>query len=174
MPTGGFLPLREKALSLLRHYPRLNLENLAKLPSNRPPANKKRFRGRKHGFLHGANGSGGQSRQLFPMLGYRRDRDPIYRSIPRELSYNYGHEHQRQYPPVSLKTLQLMIDTGRLDPSKPIDLAALCNTQVYNIDPNNRSHFGVNLTAEVNDDLTSMATCHCCLFIRARTTSTPR
>lgn len=54
----------------------------------------------------------------------------------------------RQYPPLSLKTLQLMIDTGRLDPEKPIDLAAICNTKLFQIKPEDR-HFGFNLTAEV-------------------------
>ena len=41
-----------------------------------------------------------------------------------------------------------MIDTGRLNASKPIDLAAISNTKVFPIDPNFH-HFGVNLTDEV-------------------------
>jgi large subunit ribosomal protein L15 len=55
---------------------------------------------------------------------------------------------KRQYPPVALKTLQLLIDTGRLDASKPIDLAAIANTKVVPINPDFH-HFGVNLTDEV-------------------------
>ena len=43
-----------------------------------------------------------------------------------------------------------MIDTGRLDTSKPIDLAAICNTKVFPLDPNFH-HFGVNLTDEGAD-----------------------
>ena len=54
---------------------------------------------------------------------------------------------QRQYPPLSLQTLQLMIDTGRIDTSKPIDLAAICNSKAYKIDRNGRQ-FGVNLVRE--------------------------
>ena len=57
----------------------------------------------------------------------------------------------RQYPPLSLRRLQLLIDTNRLDPGRPVDLAALCATQVYSIDPANR-HFGVHLTDEVGSD----------------------
>ena len=41
-----------------------------------------------------------------------------------------------------------MIDTGRLDASKPIDLAAIANTKVFPIEPSFH-HFGVNLTDEV-------------------------
>ena len=43
-----------------------------------------------------------------------------------------------------------MIDTGRLDTSKPIDLAAVCNTKVFLLDPKSR-HFGINLTDEGAD-----------------------
>ena len=43
-----------------------------------------------------------------------------------------------------------MIDTGRIDPSQPIDLAAICNTKAFPIEPANR-HFGVNLTDEGAD-----------------------
>lgn len=41
-----------------------------------------------------------------------------------------------------------MIDTGRLDPTKPIDLAAIANTKVFPINTDN-NHFGVNLIEEV-------------------------
>ena len=51
---------------------------------------------------------------------------------------------------MSLKTLQLMIDTGRIDTSKPIDLATIANTKVFPIEPNFH-HFGVNLTDEVTN-----------------------
>ena len=41
-----------------------------------------------------------------------------------------------------------MIDTGRIDASKPIDLSAIVNTKVFPIEPSFQ-HFGVNLTDEV-------------------------
>lgn len=47
-------------------------------------------------------------------------------------------------------TLQTMIDTNRLDTSKPIDLVAILNTGLYNLFPD-QHHFGVNLTDEGAD-----------------------
>jgi len=55
---------------------------------------------------------------------------------------------RREYPPLSLKTLQLYIDTNRLDISKPIDLISLINTGLYNINVHWK-HAGVHLTDEV-------------------------
>jgi len=43
----------------------------------------------------------------------------------------------------------LLIDTGRLDADKPVDLAALCNTKAFFIEPS-KGHFGINLTDEVS------------------------
>ena len=42
-----------------------------------------------------------------------------------------------------------MIDTGRIDPSEPIDLTTICNTKLYKLDPHDRE-FGVQLTDEVS------------------------
>jgi len=41
-----------------------------------------------------------------------------------------------------------MIDLNRIDITKPIDLSTLCNTGLYNINPD-KKHFGVNLIDEV-------------------------
>ena len=41
-----------------------------------------------------------------------------------------------------------MIDTDRIDTSRPIDLAAICNSKAYKIDRNGRQ-FGVNLVCNV-------------------------
>lgn len=41
----------------------------------------------------------------------------------------------------------MLIDNGVIDPSIPIDLSSLCNSQFYKIDPS-LSHYGVNLTDE--------------------------
>lgn len=60
-----------------------------------------------------------------------------------------GADQRRQYPPLSLLQLQKFIDTNRIDPSKPIDLAALCNTGLYTFEPFH-NHYGVNLTDEVS------------------------
>lgn len=61
----------------------------------------------------------------------------------------YVFSVKRQYPPLSLYNLQKMIDLNRIDITKPIDLAALCNTGLYNINPEDK-HFGVNLIDDVS------------------------
>lgn len=55
--------------------------------------------------------------------------------------------HRRQHPPLSLHELQLLIDKRILSPEVPIDLATLCQTHIYKIDPHD-NHYGVNLTSE--------------------------
>lgn len=60
----------------------------------------------------------------------------------------YIFSTKRQYPPLSLHTLQKMIDLNRIDITKPIDLSVLCNTGLYNIKPEDK-HYGVNLIDEV-------------------------
>ncbi len=54
----------------------------------------------------------------------------------------------RQYLPISLRTLQRLIDLRRINPSKPIDLPVLCNTKLFSIQPDQRQ-FGLQLTDEV-------------------------
>lgn len=54
---------------------------------------------------------------------------------------------KREYPPISLQQLQTMIETGRVDTSKPLDLAALCNTKIFKISPKEKQ-FGFQLTDE--------------------------
>ena len=44
-----------------------------------------------------------------------------------------------------------MIDLGRIDPTKPVDLAALCNTRSFLLDVANR-HYGFQLTDEGADE----------------------
>ena len=60
------------------------------------------------------------------------------------------HRAKKQYPPLSLLKLQTLIDTNRIDPSKPIDMAAICNSKVCPIRPEH-NHFGFNLTDEGAD-----------------------
>lgn len=104
--------------------------------------------------------------------GYETGNTPFYMKFPREQYYKdhkyilifwyfnfiivshiklkYVFSVKRQYPPLSLYNLQKMIDLNRLDVTKPIDLAALCNTGLYNINPEDK-HFGVNLIDEVSN-----------------------
>lgn len=58
----------------------------------------------------------------------------------------------RQYLPISLRTLQRLIDLRRINPAKPIDLPVLCNTKLFSIQPDERQ-FGLQLTDEVRQFL---------------------
>ena len=55
---------------------------------------------------------------------------------------------RRQYVPLTLLSLQRMVDLGRIDVMQPIDLTAMCNTKVVIVDPA-KKHYGINLTDEV-------------------------
>lgn len=57
---------------------------------------------------------------------------------------------KRQYPPLSLLDLQKLIDTNRIDTSRPIDLVTILNTGLYKLFPD-QHHFGVQLTDEGAD-----------------------
>jgi len=137
---------REKALQFLREVPRLSVSNIGKLPGTRPP--KKRGYGSK-----GKNRSWGASarqKMHFGPLGYESGSTPIQRKTSFERSYNYGVHAVKQFPPISLEQLQLAIDTDRIDPEKPIDMAALCGTGIFHIDPE-KNQFGFNLTSDGMD-----------------------
>lgn len=54
-------------------------------------------------------------------------------SSPAEFLFFYSL--RRQYLPLTMKEIQLLIDTNRLDASKPIDLTSICNTGLYRLDP---------------------------------------
>nr|ACO12844.1 39S ribosomal protein L15, mitochondrial precursor [Lepeophtheirus salmonis]ADD24451.1 39S ribosomal protein L15, mitochondrial [Lepeophtheirus salmonis] len=137
----------DKALALLRQLPRVSLSNVESIPKPR----KRMDRGQHGGKTHGCGSKGNEARQRWLPLGFEAGRVPFQIRYSRERSYNYGWHAKRQYPPLSLHKLQLMIDTGRLNPEQPIDLAAISQSQVFPIQPEDH-HFGVNLTAEGVDN----------------------
>lgn len=137
----------EIALAMLRNVPRLALNNLRNNP--KAPKRSKRARGQYGGDKHGCGNKGSGQRQNWMRLGYETGNNPFYLRFPLEPYYK-GYHLRRQYPPLSLSQLQLMIDTNRIDTSKPIDLATLCNSGIYNFDPKS-FHYGVNLTDEGAD-----------------------
>lgn len=57
---------------------------------------------------------------------------------------------RRQYPPLTLASLQLMVDTRALNIDEPVDVGTLCATNYYHVDPYD-NHFGVNLVEEGMD-----------------------
>uniref|UniRef100_A0A6M2DGR9 Large ribosomal subunit protein uL15m n=1 Tax=Xenopsylla cheopis TaxID=163159 RepID=A0A6M2DGR9_XENCH len=137
----------EKALSMLKNLPRVSLANLRDNPGTRKQ--KRRGRAQHGGDKHGAGNKGSGQRQNYMRLGYETGNTPFYLRFKREPYYR-GHHLRRQYPPLSMLELQKMIDTNRLDITKPIDLAALIRTGLYNITIYDHHH-GVNLTDEGAD-----------------------
>ncbi|XP_050022476.1 large ribosomal subunit protein uL15m [Dermacentor andersoni] len=138
----------EKALQVLRYLPRVKISNLRDTPGSNYVTQSMLTRGpRLRPFW---KKDGAKHHMSWPRLGFEGGQTPFYLKIPME-NYNEKHFLRRQYPPMSLKQLQLLIDLGRVDITRPIDLADLCNTKLYFLDPRDR-HFGVHLTSEGMDD----------------------
>lgn len=95
---------------------------------------------------HGGDkhGEGSGTHQNYMRLGYATGNNPFYTKFTYEPYYK-GHHLRRQYPPISLHRLQLLIETDRIDIKKPIDLSSFCNTGLYELSPAER-HFGFQLT----------------------------
>lgn len=79
-------------------------------------------------------------------LGYETGNTPFYLRFTYE-PYYQRHHLRREYPPITMERLQLLIDTNRVDISKPIDLTSFCKTGLMQLDPD-RKHFGFQLTEE--------------------------
>ncbi|CAG9854894.1 unnamed protein product [Phyllotreta striolata] len=137
----------EKALNLLRYLPRVCISNIRDNPGAHKQA--RRGRGQHGGDYHGAGNKGAKARQSYTRLGYEMGNNPFYLRFPFEPYYK-GHHLKRQYPPVSLLNLQKLIDTNRIDTTKPIDLVAIMNTGLFRLYPD-QQHFGFQLTDEGAD-----------------------
>ncbi|KAG1682658.1 39S ribosomal protein L15, mitochondrial [Nymphon striatum] len=138
-----------KALGLLRNLPRINISNLKPLKERK--AQDVRGRGQHGGKDHlhlKKRHVMTVKHNNYPRVGFEFGNTPFYLKIPREFYYK-GHHTRRQYPPLSLHTLQLMIDTHQVNPNEPIDMTTICNTKLYWLKPNLR-HYGINLTDETN------------------------
>nr|CAG4635000.1 EOG090X0BG9 [Alona affinis] len=138
----------EKALDLLRSLPRLALNNLKNNP--KAFARATRGRGEHGGNKHGCGNKGSGQRQNFMRLGYETGNNPFYLRVPKE-NYYAGHHMKREYPPLTLLQLQTLIDTGRVDITRPLDLVALCNTKLFQILPLEHQ-YGFQLTDEGLDN----------------------
>ena len=96
-------------------------------------------------------GTSARAKQHFGPLGYESGSTPIQRKTSFERSYNYALRTTRQFPPVTLGQLQLTIDLGRIDTSKPVDMAALCASKAMFVEPE-KNQFGFNLTHDLGLD----------------------
>ncbi|KAH0949554.1 hypothetical protein HN011_000986 [Eciton burchellii] len=132
---------KDLALSMLRVLPRLSLSNIRDQNARKKKA---RGRGQHGGNRHGCSQKGSYQRQNYMRLGYETGNTPFYLRFSYEPYYK-GHHLRREYPPLSLRQLQMYIDTNRLDISQPVDLLSLINTGLYNINVNWK-HAGVHLT----------------------------
>jgi len=137
----------DKAAKLIRSMPRVCIGNLRNLPQAHYNVNvrKGQWGGRKCG--RGNKGQG--QRNTLPRIGFEGGNTPFYLLIPSE-PYYFGHHLRREYPPLTLLSLQRLVDLGRVDLNHPIDLTTLCNTKVIVVDAK-KKHYGINLTDEGAD-----------------------
>ncbi|XP_062849181.1 large ribosomal subunit protein uL15m [Trichomycterus rosablanca] len=140
--TGG------KSLDIVRNLPRITLANLRPNPGARKNE-KRRGRGLHGGNKSGRGHKGERQRGNRPRLGFEGGQTPFYLLIPK-YGYNEGHSRRPQYPPLTLRRLQYLIDLGRVDPSQPIDLTQLVNGRGITIQPLKRD-YGVQLVEEGAD-----------------------
>uniref|UniRef100_D3TMK5 Large ribosomal subunit protein uL15m n=1 Tax=Glossina morsitans morsitans TaxID=37546 RepID=D3TMK5_GLOMM len=141
----------DRALKMLHGLPRVQLGNLRPNPNSKK--NPQRGRAQHGGDKHGAGNKGSGQRQNYMRLGYETGNNPFYIRFPYEPYYK-GHHMRRQYPPISLLQLQVMLDTNRIDPTEPIDLTTLINTGLFKLSPTSRE-FGFQLTDEGADKFKS-------------------
>lgn len=144
-PGGGG---RRQALELLRALPRVSLANLRPNDGARK-TERRRGRGMHGGGKSGRGHKGQRQRGTRPRLGFEGGQTPFYLVIPK-YGYNEGHSLRRQYPPLSLKRLQYLIDLGRIDPTQPIDLTQLVNCRGVTIQHLKRD-YGIQLVEEGAD-----------------------
>ena len=138
--------VHRRAIRVVRDMPRINLNNL-EIDEERNPDHK-RTGEKKLKYKMNYRGFGHHGDKHLPVLGWEAN-VPFWQRAPNEL-YNKDYFKRREYPPFSLHKLQRMIDLGRIDPTKPVDLAALCNTRSFLLDVANR-HYGFQLTDEGAD-----------------------
>lgn len=145
----------EKSLRLLRLLPRFNEGNLLRDP----------WRHRKYPYMRGPRrlrwpAKSNEERQRWHPIGYEHGKCPWYLRVPAERYYQ-NLDARRQYPPFSLLQLQMCCDLNVVDTNKPIDLAALCKSNHYDLCPSD-NHFGVHLTMDGMDNF------HACVNIEVQ------
>lgn len=137
-----------KTIDIVKNLPRITLANLRPNPGAKKDE-KRRGRGLHGGNRSGRGHKGERQRGNRPRLGFEGGQTPFYLIIPK-YGYNADHSRRPQYPPLSLRRLQYLIDLGRIDPTLPIDLTQLVHGRGVTIQPLKRDH-GVLLTDEGAD-----------------------
>lgn len=145
--------MADKAINILRYLPRISLQNIRRNPHTNMKK-KPSDRGQHGGGRHGCPHKGPLQRMSYPRVGFEGRQMASYLKIPIEKGYYHNHHLKKQYPPLTLGRLQVMIDTGRIDPNEPIDINTLCSTNIYKLNIEER-HFGVHLTDDGLDNFTA-------------------
>jgi len=149
--TSKAVALHRSTLRKVRDMPRVDLNNVYRILDKNPEWQQDgtpriKWKTSKYkGFGHGGA-------KNLPVLGWEASK-PFWQAAPNEI-YNKDYFKRREYPPFSLHKLQRMIELGRIDPTKPVDLAALCNTRSFLLDVANR-HYGFQLTDEGADQFSA-------------------
>lgn len=53
---------------------------------------------------------------------------------------HFNYSLRREYLPISMDKLQMMIDLNRIDASRPIDLVQICNSGLFDLKPDIRQY----------------------------------
>ncbi len=104
------------------------------LLSDHPKARKDRKRigrgiGSGTGKTSGQGHKGQNSRSGVSLKGFEGGQMPLHRRLPKR---GFKNIFRKNFAVVNLNRLQAAIDAGRLDPKKPVDLAALQGAGVIN------------------------------------------
>ncbi|TRZ04407.1 hypothetical protein DNTS_023513 [Danionella cerebrum] len=142
---SGIKSTGRKTFEIIKDLPRVSLGNLMRNPGA-PKEKKRRGRGMHGGNKSGWGHKGERQRGNRPRLGFEGGQTPFYLVIPK-YGYNSNHSRRPQFPPLSLRRLQYLIDLGRVDPTQPIDLTQLVNARGVDIQPLKQDH-GIELVAE--------------------------
>ncbi|MCY4229539.1 MAG: 50S ribosomal protein L15 [Alphaproteobacteria bacterium] len=92
------------------------------------------------GKTSGRGVKGQKSRSGVAINGFEGGQMPLFRRLPKRGFNNF--RFRARYQTVNLGRLQLAVDSGRLNPSEPVDAAALVNSGVVR-----RARDGVRLLA---------------------------
>ncbi|CAH8503036.1 unnamed protein product [Schistosoma rodhaini] len=140
------MPTVDKALALLRKYPRVSPQNISDLPGSKPP----KYHGLRR-MRRGLGHRGASQFQAFPPLGVLDAKTPFYLSVPKE-PYNINSMSENNLCRISLLELQRLIDLNRINPLEPIDISTLCNTNLYRLNVDHDRQYGFHLTDEGIDN----------------------
>jgi len=139
----------KKAFDMLSRLPRLDLDNIKKMPGMTRPHHRKRgeFGGKKHGYPNkGFLGRGGQV-----PAGWEGPTKWMPLHIRSPVQKWCKERFDPSYIPVTMKQLQLLLDTGRVDTSQPIDVTQLGKSGVFGLVDPRQEHAGFMLVEEGMD-----------------------